>query len=238
MDRRRFIRACTAVAAASLASPSFFLKTVDAKEGSFKPYKRAPLVDEDGKSLKLEKINPSREYLFFYPYRATPCILIDMDRELPPVEVKLADGSTYRWQGGVGPKKSIVAYSAICPHQLSHPTPDYSFINYYPEDKPSKVVNRGGVIQCCAHMSVFDPRNGGTVLEGPAKFPLLAIVLEYEDGVLYAVGTLGKELFEEFFDVFKPDLKKLYRSTRRAKKLVEKCPVVEMSEYTKEVIRC
>ncbi|HHJ64374.1 MAG TPA: (2Fe-2S)-binding protein, partial [Aquifex aeolicus] len=94
------------------------------------------------------------------------------------------------------------------------------------------------VIQCCAHLSVFDPARGGEVLEGPSPSPLTAIVLSYEGGVLYALGTVGRELFEEFFDVFKPDLRKLYRSTRRAKKLVEKCTVVKMEDYVREFIRC
>ncbi len=238
MDRRNFLKTCTAVAAASLASPSFFIDTLKAQEGSFKPYNKAPLLKKDGTPIKPEEIDPTKQYLFFYPHRATPCILANLDKEVPPTEVKLADGSVYKWQGGVGPKKSIVAYSAICPHQLSYPTPDYSFINYYPQNTPSNIVKRGGVIQCCAHLSVFDPEKGGVVLDGPAQFPLTAIVLTYEDGVLYAVGTLGKEFFEDFFDVFKPDLRKLYKSSRKAKKLVEKCEVIEVSEYAKEVIRC
>jgi len=32
-------------------------------------------------------------------------------------------------------------------------------------------------------------------------------VLSYEGGVIYAVGTVGRELFEDFFDVFKPELR-------------------------------
>ncbi len=238
MDRRDFLKTCTAVAAASLASPSFFSDLLKAQEGSFKAYNKAPLVDKSGEPIKPDSLDSSKQYIFFYPHRATPCILANLGKEIPPVEVKLSDGSTYKWPGGAGPEKSIVAYSAICPHQLSYPTPDYSFINYYPADISSGVVKRGGVIQCCAHLSVFDPAKGGAVIDGPAQFPLTAIVLSYEDGVLYAVGTLGKEFFEDFFDVYKPDLRKLYKSSRKAKKLVEKCEVIEVSEYAKEVIRC
>ncbi|WP_457600584.1 twin-arginine translocation signal domain-containing protein [Hydrogenivirga sp.] len=238
MDRRGFIKTCTAVAAASLASPSFFMNTLRAQEGSFKAYKKAILLKRDGTPVKPEDIDPSRQYIFFYPHRATPCILTNLGKEVPPTEIKLSDGTTYRWQGGVGPEKSIVAYCAICPHQMSYPTPEFSFINYYPPGIPSKIVKRSGVIQCCAHLSVFDPEKGGAVLDGPAPHPLTAIVLSYEGGKLYAVGTLGKELYEDFFDVFKPDLRKLYRSTRKAKKLVEKCEVVEVKEYAQEIIRC
>jgi len=118
MDRRSFIRICTSVAAASLASPSFFSDFLGAKGHEFKPYKKAPLLREDGKPLKPEEIKPDKQYLFFYPYRATPCLLINLGYEVKPVEVRLSDGSTYRWGGGIGPQRSIVAYSAICPHQL------------------------------------------------------------------------------------------------------------------------
>ncbi len=238
MDRRGFIKTCTAVAAASLASPSLFINSLKAQELEFKAYKKAILLKKDGTPLKPEDVDPGKQYIFFYPHRATPCILANLGKEVPSTEVKLSDGTTYRWPGGVGPEKSIVAYCAICPHQMSHPTPEFSFINYYPENIPSKIVKRGGVIQCCAHLSVFDPAKGGEVIDGPAPQPLTAIVLRYEGGKLYAVGTLGKELYEDFFDVFKPDLRKLYRSTRKAKKLVDKCEVTEVEEYAQEVIRC
>ncbi|RLJ71152.1 secreted protein [Hydrogenivirga caldilitoris] len=238
MDRRGFIKTCTAVAAASLASPSFFLSSLKAQELELKPYKKAVLLKKDGTPLKPEDIDPAKQYIFFYPYRSTPCVLANLGKEVPPTEVKLSNGTSYTWQGGVGPRKSIVAYCAICPHQLSYPTPEFSFINYYPENIPSKIVKKGGIIQCCAHLSVFDPSQGGRVIDGPAPFPLTAIVLSYEDGKLYAVGTLGKELYEDFFDAFKPDLRERYGSSRKAKQLVDKCEVIEVNEYAKEVIRC
>lgn len=238
MDRRDFLKNCTAVATASLAAPSLFIDLLRAQEGSFKAYKKALLVKKDGSPLKPEEIDPGKQYIFFYPHRATPCLLINLGKEVKPAQIKLKDGSTYNWKGGVGPKKSIVAYSAICSHQFSYPTPEFSFINYYPENIPSKIVKRGRVIQCCAHLSVFDPEKGAQVIDGPAPFPLAAIVLSYENGKLYALGTLGKELFEDFFDIFKPDLRKLYGSSRKAKKLVDKCEVLEVEEYAKEVIRC
>ena len=237
MHRRGFLRLCTSIAAASLASPSFFKDLV---RGSveFKPYRKAPLFKEDGTPLTPSEVSPEEQYIFFYPYRATPCLLINLGEKVDPVKLKLSDGTTYLWSGGVGPHRSIVAYSAICPHQLSYPTPEVSAVGYYPEGVPSKLLKRDKVIQCCAHLSVFDPARGGEVLEGPSPSPLTAIVLSYEGGVLYALGTVGRELFEEFFDVFKPDLRKLYRSTRRAKKLVEKCTVVKMEDYVREFIRC
>ncbi len=238
MNRREFLKVCSTVATASLASPSLFSKLVQAQEGAFKKYKKALLVKEDGSPLKPEDLKVGKEYIFFYPYRSTPCMLIDLGEEVKGTQVKLSDGTTYYWQGGVGPKKSVVAYCSICPHQLSYPTPEFSFINYYPSDTPSKVVGRGNVIQCCAHMSIFDPKKGGTVIDGPAPNPLLTIVLEFSDGKFYAVGTLGKEPFEDFFDAYRRGLRKRYGSSRKAKELVEKSTVVEVEKYAKEIIRC
>ncbi len=235
MDRRLFLKVCTAVA---LAPPFLFKGSVRAEESQFKPYKKALLVKEDGTPLRPEEVDPKKQYLFFYPYRSTPCLLADLGKEVKPVQVKTQNGDPYTWPGGVGPKKSIVAFSAICTHQLSYPTPDQSFINYYPSGMVAKMSKRDRVIQCCAHMSAFDPERGGEVISGPAPFPLTAIVLAYEEGKLYALGTLGKEVFEDFFDAFKPDLRKMYGSSRRAKELVDVCEVVDLESYTKEVIRC
>ncbi len=238
MNRRDFLRVCTSVAAASLASPSFFRTAFSSQKTEFKPYRKAPLLWKEGVPVKPEEIDPKDQYIFFYPHRATPCLLINLGEEVPPVELKLSDGSSYRWTGGVGSGKSIVAFSAICPHQLSFPTPEVSSVSYYPEGMPSRFMKRDKLVQCCAHLSVFDPARGGEVLEGPSPSPLTAIVLSYEDGKLYAVGTLGRELFEEFFDLFKPDLRKIYRSSRRAKKLVDSCRVMRMNDYVKETILC
>ncbi len=235
MDRRDFIKVCTAVA---LAPPSFITGILRAEETSFKPYKKALLVKENGEPIRPEDVSPLKEYIFFYPYRSTPCLLMDLDSEVKPVKVKAKNGESYMWPGGVGPKRSIVAFSAICSHQLSYPTPDQTFINYYPKGKVAKVAGRDRVIQCCAHMSAFDPARGGEVIGGPAPFPLTAIVLSYEDGKIYALGTLGREVYEDFFDVFKPDLRRLYGSSRRAKELVDRCVVMDITSYTKDVIRC
>ena len=63
--------------------------------------------------------------IFHYPYAATPCFLLNLGRPLSlPAELKTAAAQPYRWPGGVGPQRSIVAYSAICAHQLA----SYNFV--------------------------------------------------------------------------------------------------------------
>ena len=57
------------------------------------------------------------------------------------------------------------------------------------------------MIHCCSEHSQYDPAEGGRVLAGPAPQPLAAILLDYDAAAdeLYAVGTLGGEMFDEFF---------------------------------------
>lgn len=238
MDRRDFIKTCGTIAVASFLDAGFFSQVLANQESFLKLYNKALLLKEDGSPLTEKDIIPHKEYIFFYPFASTPCYLINLSEEVKGVDVKLNDGQTYAWKGGVGSKKSIVAYSAICSHQWSYPTKEYAFINYYPPDKASETTKRAGVIQCCAHLSVFDPKAGGKVVEGPAEVPLASILLQEEGGKLYAVGVLGKDQFDAFFENYKTDLRKEYGSTTKAKELVDKCTVMEVEKYVKEIIRC
>ncbi len=238
MDRRNFLKLCSSMAVASMLDTGVIGRALASQGGDFKKYEKALLVKEDGTPLKVEDIKPHTTYIFFYPFVSTPAFLLNLDKEVGPVDLELSDGSKYKWPGGVGPKKSLVAYSAICSHQLSYPTKDYSFIDYYSPENPSKTTKRSGVIQCCAHLSIFDPSQGGKVLDGPAEFPISTVVLSYEEGKLYAVGTLGVEVYQDFFDVYKRDLRKQYGSSRKAKKKSKECKVIEVSKYAKESIKC
>src|SRR3970282_1336412 len=100
---------------------------------------------------------------------------------------------------GVGPGRSIVAYSAICAHKMSYPTKDISFISY----RAGKSARNkfASVIHCCSEHRQYDPAEGARVLAGPAPQPLAAILLEHDSSTdeIHAVGTLGGEMFNEFF---------------------------------------
>ena len=95
-----------------------------------------------------------------------------------------------RWNGGVGPAHSIVAFSAICAHKLAYPTREVSFIRFQRDRSPT---SDGNVIHCCADHSVYDPAAGARVCSGPAPQPLAAILLDYdaERDELSALGTVG-----------------------------------------------
>ncbi len=239
MDRRDFIKTCGTVAVASMIDSSFFSQALaQQKDGMFQAYKRALLVKQDGSPLKEEDIKLHVNYIFFYPHASTPCYLLNLGEAIQPIEIKLKDGKSYQWGGGIGSKKSIVAYSAICAHQWSYPTPQYSFMNYYPPNTPSETTKKAGIIQCCAHLALYDPKVGGSVIDGPAEFPLASIVLQEEGGNLYAVGVLGKDQFQQFFDNYRTELRQQYGSTAKARELVDKCIVMEVDKYVQAVVKC
>ncbi len=175
------------------------------------PHARTParLVGRGQRPLTTAELVPDEAYVFHYPYVSTPCFLLDLGEPLEPAELRTEDGQVYTWPGGVGPRRSIVAFSAICSHRMSHPAPSVSFINYREErvrylDKAEQERTEAGVIYCCSERSVFDPRHGARVLGGPAPQPLAAVTLAYhEDGDgLTATGTAGGALFERFFERF------------------------------------
>ncbi len=114
-----------------------------------------------GKEIKvvdLASISPLKPISFNYPDENSPTILLDMGK---PVYM------------GVGPKNSIVAYSALCQH-MGCP------VNF---DSKSKLL------VCPCHISIYDPARGGMCVEGPATSRLPRILLKVKRDGLYAVGV-------------------------------------------------
>ncbi len=238
MDRRDFIKACATVGLVATLDPAVFQRSLASQGNLLKSYSKALLVKSDGTPLLESDITPEKSYIFFYPYASTPCFLINLNKEVKATEIKLKDGRSYTWTGGVGKSRSIVAYSAICAHQWSYPTKDYAFINYYPQEKPSETTKKAGVIQCCAHLAIYDPTQGAKPVDGPAEYPLAAVLITQEGNNLYATGVIGVDQFDKFFDLYKQELRKEYGSTAKAKTLVDKCVVMEVDSYVKNPIRC
>jgi arsenite oxidase small subunit len=192
---------------------------------------RVQLVLEGGAALRASRLVPERDYVFLYPFEGTPCFLLDLGRPVPAAEVTLRDGGRYAWPGGVGRGRSIVAYAAICPHTYTHPTRDVAMIHYFRADQPATVAGRGGIITCCVHGSAFDPARGAVPLQPPAELPLAAVLLEWDEATdgLYAVGVIGRRVFEEFFKDFPRTARgKVEGSTR----------VWELARYSAATLPC
>ena len=203
MDRRSFIESCAAHATCLTAGAAMPAFAADARP---KEYARALLVDEQQRPIKASSLKARSNYVFHYPFEATPVFLLDLGKAAGPQSLSTRKHDSYAWPGGVGPKRSIVAYSAICAHQLVYPTRDVSFISFRPT-KATKGV-RDDLIHCCAEHSQYDPAKGAQVLSGPAEQPLCAVLLTHDpkDDTLTAYATLGGELFDEFFRKYQAKL--------------------------------
>ena len=231
MERRQFLGSCAALSGAGS------LSALSAWADASRFYDRAKLVDPYGEPLRVRGLKDETNYVFQYPFTGTPCFLLKLGRPVDAATtLKREDGSTYEWRGGVGPGRSIVAFSAICAHKLAYPTRDISFIRYQPQRSPTSDAH---VIHCCADHSVYDPAQGARVVAGPAPQPLAAIVLDYDatKDELYATGTAGTEQFDKFFTKHEFKLALEYGDKARAR-VTGATVVRELTEYCRQTIRC
>ncbi len=240
-DRRDFIKLCSSAGVALACGGAAALAAPQAPAQAFP---RALLVDTQGEPLRPEALPSGQAQIFFYPYRSTPCFLLDLGEALPGgAELQTETGVPYRWQGGVGPNRSVVAFSAICAHKLTHPSPMVSFIGYREQpvgfvNRAQQVERRGHVIQCCSEHSLYDPKRGAAVISGPAPQPLAAIELAFVDGAFHATGVYGGDLFARYFEQFGDRLQLEYAGDGYAEPAGEQCVVQPMEGYTRNLIRC
>lgn len=230
MERRDFIRVCAGGLSAGVIAPG-------AQALAPKRYPRARLVSAGGGPLRAAQLAVQRNYVFFYPFQATPCFLLNLGKPVPPALVRSADGGSYDWPGGAGRQRAVVAYSAICSHQLTYPTRDISFISFR---AGKNAVNKfADVIHCCSEHSQYDPAAGAKVLAGPAPQPLAAVLLEHDaaSDELYAVGTLGGEVFNAFFRKYQVKLE-LESGGRAAQPAGAACAVTELDSFCRQQVRC
>jgi arsenite oxidase small subunit len=229
MERRGFLKLCAASAAA-LGAPEL------AADASAQFYAKARLVDEKGAPLRAKAIPVNRNFIFHYPFAATPCFLLNLGKAVKPSQLKTVSGQAYEWNGGVGATRSVVAYSAICAHRLSYPTKDISFISFRAETSARNRI--GNVIHCCSEHSQYDPAEGARVVAGPAPQPLAAILLEWNSSndEIHAVGTLGGEMFTEFFAKFGFKLQLEHGSPRAT--VSGTCVVQELDNYCRQQVKC
>jgi arsenite oxidase small subunit len=231
MDRRSFTLSCTAGAACLGLQ-------VQALGGEVRPrdYARALLVDEQGAPVKASSLAPLTNYVFHYPYVATPVFLLDLGKPVSPRTLWTRDREPYEWPGGAGPKKSIVAFSAICAHKLVYPTKDVSFISFRRTRAKKGVQDE--LIHCCSDHSQYDPAHGAQVMSGPAPQPLAAVLLDYDakHDTLAARGTLGGEMFDEFFRKYEAKLSLEVGS--KAHDAVDRAVVTQLSRFCRNTIQC
>lgn len=197
-ERRHLLREAACVAGAWAASGA--LPVLAAPAGETRRYARTLLVQKFGEPFRAAQLEVGVPQLFNYPFAASPVFLLALDRAIEGTELATQDKQRYASPAGVGPRKAIVAFSAICAHKLMYPTPQISFIGVRKgfDGEPAQVIH------CCGDNSRYDPLQGARVISGPAPQPLAAVLLEWDAKTdrLYAVGTQGGEMFAAFFEKY------------------------------------
>ena len=234
-ERRDFLFACSVALASAVAqiaaSPDAEAAspadaeplTASTRRGSTRvltQYANSILTDEAGQPVKASALKPLTNYLFQYPYASTPCLLLDLGRDV----------------GGVGKRKSIVAFSAICSHKLAYPAREVSFIRFQ-ANASSK--SEAGRIHCCADHSVYDPAMAAKVVAGPAPLPLAAVVLEFDrkTETLRAAGISGIDQFAAFFAKYEFKLNMEFGSRAKAMSATT-TRVQELTQFCRNVAQC
>jgi len=239
MDRRKFIKICGGTAALG-ALQTNYQSTIRAAE--VKSFNRVKLVDEQGNPLKAAKLTAEEAYIFNYPYRSTPCFLINLAAKPADAMTMQADDGEYKWGGGIGPNGALVSYSAICAHQLSYPNKEHSPIHYTGKT-PSKLAGgRAGMIVCCEHDRVYDPAQGGKMVIATKEStqPLLAIVIEHDAGSdeIYATGVAGGLMYDEFFRSYKRTLLAEYGPGVAREEITGTTTALLMSKFSGRIDQC
>lgn len=241
MERRSFLKVMAAGATIVAVNPSLIRGTLRADDGRlYTAYEKAQIVDSSGVPIKASALEKEVTYIFNYPFASTPSLIVNLpEATQQEVALKSEAGEDYVWKSGVGKERTIVAYSAICAHQLTHPTPNDSFIKYVPKATPTMAYTKSGIIVCSSHLSAYDAQAGAKVLGGAATQPLAAVVLEVAaDDTIWAVGVLGSDKFQDYFKAFKPEFKEFYGGVAQAKQLVSiSAKTVKLTEYSKEIIQ-
>jgi arsenite oxidase small subunit len=110
--------------------------------------------------VSLKKLKVNRPVTFSYPLQKQASVLLDMGRAVP---------------NGVGPKKSIVAYSLFCQHMGC----------------PVEYQRNIREFVCPCHQSRYDPERLGSIIQGVAMQPLPRVQLQVRAGAVWAVGVDG-----------------------------------------------
>ena len=228
MDRRRFNSICTGLLSGSAVAAAHGADLTT-------PYPTSQLVFADETPVIADSLPIGEAFIFHYPYQTTPCFLVRLDQTAS----KESD-----WPGGVGRDQSVVAFSAICSHKMSHPAKPISHIAYRHEPIQFHTADgtektQGAVISCCSERSVYDTRRAGRVLAGPAPAPLASILLETDaQQHLFATGSIGQNQYEQFLDTFGFRLALEYGITDVRQRSTATTSVIPADTFSKQQILC
>ena len=237
LNRRAFVKACGKTALAAAAARGA-LAPLPAMADLLEDAPKVRLVGPDGAPITAASLKPGDSLIFNYPYVATPAMLIALDGPTDTaIQTTDGEGHTYIWEGGAGPERNIVAYAAICAHALSYVSHETAFLHYSPGQTQ---FGDEKVIVCCAHGSEYDPARGAAVVNGPAEYPLATIKIAHDpaDDSLMATGVIGTELYAQFYDAYRSDLRHEYGRSKYRKLVSETTVALPIEDYSEDVLDC
>jgi len=153
ISRRKLLKAAGCAGAAALLIGGLSTKTYATSK--IKTYPQVRIAN-------LRDLQPGRTIKFDYPLIGRKNLLMDLG---------------CRVEGGVGPNRSIVAYSMFCSHLGCSVDLEWE----------------SGNLICECHQSIYDPRRSGRVIEGPAptSLPMVNLEIDSVTGDIYAIGVAG-----------------------------------------------
>lgn len=151
MTRRKVLKAACCAGAVAAVSLTAIKGKANASSGSYPQVKIANIKD----------LRAGKSKTFDYPLVGRKNVIVNLGCCV---------------EGGVGPDKSIIAYSAFCTHLGCG-------VEFNKES---------GMLVCECHQSVYDPKQSGKLIEGPSPSNLPMIALDVDkNGDVYAVGVAG-----------------------------------------------
>ena len=155
MERRKFLRTCARAVRRRVGSR----RCRRGRDAPPRLYARTRLVDIHGAPIRRAALVAETNYVFHYPFAATPCFLLKLRAAGRRRRRRCGARTARRTRGRAasGRERNVVAFSAICAHKLAYPTREVSFIRYQRE---RSATSDAQVIHCCADHSVYDPAAG------------------------------------------------------------------------------
>jgi arsenite oxidase small subunit len=110
--------------------------------------------------IALDRLRVNRPVNFKYPLADQPNVLLDLGHQVP---------------GGVGSKRSIVAFSTLCQHMGC----------------PVAYSRSAREFICPCHQTRYDPERLASIVQGVATRALPRVRLQVKNGAVYAIGVDG-----------------------------------------------
>ena len=208
-----------------------------------KPEAKTAFYFSGNKILKLSSLPVGQAFLFHYPLVCTPALLINLGQSAPPLHairyrIGLNEEGEHNWPGGTGPNQSIVAFSAICPHDLTYNTRQLALISYH-HKKSGYYAPQDRVITCCSHGTAYDAAKGGQPIMGPAKKPLGSVPLIYDkaEGSLAPAALQGYSVIPAFLRKHRKTLRRDFGKTYKSK-VKGKIILTPLDKFSAKTIKC